>query len=55
MPETPVDKYRQSLFRKNKIWLAEERILSTPASDPVLSKDSNEPHFGGGIATPLNA
>jgi hypothetical protein len=36
MPETPVNKNHQSLFWKNKIWLAEERILSTPASDPVL-------------------
>ncbi len=35
MPETAVHKYRQLQFWKYEIWLAEYRLMSTPAGDSI--------------------
>ena len=45
MPETAVYKYRYFLFRKHKIGMAFDRIISPPASDTILFEYFNQAKF----------
>ncbi len=46
MPETPVNKHDQPLTRKNKIRFASETVPPSPASNPMRSKNRNQPQLG---------
>lgn len=45
MPEAAIDKHGHAELRKHKVRPAEHRPVSTPAGDPLLPKDRDQPQF----------
>lgn len=54
VPETSVHEYGQLGFWKNKIRLAENRTMATPAGDVIRSKNFRQRDFRGLVAASAN-
>jgi hypothetical protein len=46
VPKATIDKDRNALLEKNKIWFARNLHLSSPARNPLFSQDCREALFG---------
>ncbi len=55
MPETSIHEHDQPQLWKYKIWLSENRLMTTPTSDPVRSEQSYKRDLGILIASATNA
>jgi hypothetical protein len=45
VPETPIHKNCDPIFAKNKIWLSQQRRMTPPTINSMLSENSNEAHL----------
>jgi hypothetical protein len=55
MPETSVDKYRNTRIGKHEIGAAENWPFSTPAGNSVPPKKRDQPEFGRTVSMALDA
>lgn len=55
MPKAAVHKHGQAIFRKNKIWSAEERKAAAPAGDPEPPEQLRQRDFRILVAMPPNS
>ncbi len=45
MPEISVDKQHHALFPENKVWFAEQPLISPPTFDVILTEQGYQPQF----------
>lgn len=51
VPETSIYKYNQALATEYKVRFTKQPLIAPPASNAVLPKQRNHPHFSVAIAT----
>ena len=55
MPKTAMNKQRNAFAWEHKVWFAEERRASSPASDRIFAQNRSEFQLGGLVSVRTHA